>query len=115
MGGRASGAVVVEVLELTSTRARPLLGEVRDLLGLAFGDSLSEEDWAHALGGVHVVVLEDAAVIGHAAIVERTLTQGDAMWRTGYVEGLAVHPRLQRRGHGSRLMAHAETVIREHH
>lgn len=111
MGG--TGAVVVEVLELTSARARPRLGEVRDLLALAFGDDLSEEDWDHALGGVHVLALEDGGVIGHVAVVGRTLAQGSHRWRTGYVEALAVHPARQRRGHGSRLMAQAERVIAE--
>lgn len=111
MGARTGHAVVVEVLELTSSRARPHLSEVRDLLGVAFEGDLSAEDWEHALGGVHVVALEDGEVIGHVAVVERSLSQGARAWRTGYVEALAVHPKVQRRGHGTRLMTHAEAVI----
>ena len=116
--GRAATAVdlssdaPVELMELGADRG-PDLEDVRELLGCAFGGELSEDDWVHALGGVHLVAMHAGALVGHVAVVERELSQGTRTWRTGYVEALGVHPSRRRRGTGSRLMARAEALITE--
>jgi aminoglycoside 2'-N-acetyltransferase I len=88
------------------------LAAARGLLVLVFGDELEEHDWEHALGGVHALAWEGEVLIGHASVVQRRLLHGDRALRTGYVEGVAVHPGHRRRGHGTALMRALERVIR---
>jgi aminoglycoside 2'-N-acetyltransferase I len=76
------------------------LARVRALLLDAFGGEFSDDDWAHALGGWHVLAGEEA----HAAVVERTIEVGGRALRAGYVEGVATAPALQGRGLGSSVM-----------
>ena len=82
---------------------------VRELLGSAFGD-FGEQDWEHCLGGLHVLLWDEAGLVGHAAVVPRALRAGGVRLRAGYVEGVAVRPQAQGRGHGSALMAAVEAV-----
>lgn len=90
---------------------------VRRLLWAAFDDDvdggMSEDDWSHALGGIHVLVERDGEIAGHAAVVERELHLGGRPVRTGYVEAVAIDPRHQRTGLGSRLMAEVDALIAE--
>jgi len=89
---------------------------VRGLLWAAFADhdgGMTEDDWAHALGGVHVLIELDDEIIGHASIVERELHVGGRPLRTGYVEAVAIEPRHQRSGLGSKLMGEVGSVIQE--
>ena len=75
----------------------------RDLLDAVF-DDLTDEDWAHALGGMHALLWEDAELTGHASVVQRQLLYGGRAWRTGYVEGVAVRADRRRSGHGATMM-----------
>ena len=84
---------------------------IRRLLDLAFDGDFGDEDWEHALGGVHVLVSEDGVPVAHASVVQRRLLHQGRSWRCGYVEAVAVHPRRQRCGLGSTVMAAAERVI----
>jgi aminoglycoside 2'-N-acetyltransferase I len=96
--------------ELTGTE----IEAVRRLLWAAFEDhdgGMTEDDWAHALGGVHVLLELDGEITGHASVVERELQVDGRPLRTGYVEAVAIDPRLQRTGLGSRLMAEIGSVI----
>jgi aminoglycoside 2'-N-acetyltransferase I len=82
--------------------------DIRGLLAAAFaghedGD-FTEDDWRHSIGGVHVILELDGAVAGHASIVERVLDIAGRPVRTGYVEAVAIDPRHQRQGLGTRLM-----------
>jgi aminoglycoside 2'-N-acetyltransferase I len=90
---------------------------VRALLWAAFGDDpeegMTEDDWAHALGGVHVLLEIDGEIRGHAAVVERELHLEGRPLRTGYVEAVGIEPQLQGTGLGSRLMAEVGDVIAE--
>jgi aminoglycoside 2'-N-acetyltransferase I len=73
----------------------------------AFGtgeEAFAEEDWQHALGGLHAVLVDGEAVIAHASVVERELWIAGRPVRTGYVEAVATRPGLEGRGHGSRVM-----------
>jgi aminoglycoside 2'-N-acetyltransferase I len=87
---------------------------LRAARGLLYGvfDDMTEPDWEHCLGGVHAIVFEGDAVIGHASVVQRRLFHGDRAIRTGYVEGVAVRADRQRRGIGNALMDAIERVIR---
>jgi aminoglycoside 2'-N-acetyltransferase I len=88
------------------------LGAARALLEAVFPGELTEEDWEHALGGVHALAWEDGELIAHASVIQRRLLHGGRALRTGYVEGVGVHPDRRRRGHGAAVMAEVERVIR---
>ena len=66
-------------LHTASTDAVPLrvLSDLLILLDGAFDTSFeaafTDDDWDHALGGMHVWVTESGRVISHASLVERTL------------------------------------------
>jgi RimJ/RimL family protein N-acetyltransferase/predicted N-acetyltransferase YhbS len=89
---------------------------IRELLDAAFGtganDAFTEEDWQHALGGVHFVLELDGRIVTHAAVVERELHVGDRPLATGYVEAVATAPDRQGSGFGSRVMGEVATFIR---
>lgn len=86
---------------------------LRELLDLTFDGEFTDEDFSHSLGGMHALLHAEGTLIGHASVVQRQLLHGDRVLRTGYVEGVAVHPGHQRQGHGGRLMAPLERIIRE--
>jgi aminoglycoside 2'-N-acetyltransferase I len=78
----------------------------------AFAGDFGEDDWEHALGGMHALIWQHGAIIAHAAVVQRRLfCRGDAL-RCGYVEGVAV--REDHRGHGlvHALLDGVEQVMR---
>jgi aminoglycoside 2'-N-acetyltransferase I len=90
---------------------------IRRLLEAAFGpdeeERFTEDDWQHAVGGVHFVLDVREQIVGHAAVVERELHLDRQPLRTGYVEAVAVAPERQGRGLGSRLMADVDALIEE--
>ena len=49
---------------------------------------MTDQDWEHALGGVHAVAWLDGEVVGHASVVQRRLLHDGRALRTGYVEGV---------------------------
>jgi len=80
---------------------------IRQLLDAAFNVDerrFTDDDWQHALGGVHFVLEVDGAIRGHAAVVERELCVAGVSKRTGYVEAVATAPAYQGAGLGSQLM-----------
>jgi aminoglycoside 2'-N-acetyltransferase I len=89
---------------LTVAEAR----SIRNLLAAAFGpeedERFTDDDWAHALGGMHFVIDRGGQVLAHAAVVERTLHVGASPVRTGYVEAVATAPDSQRTGLGTLVM-----------
>jgi aminoglycoside 2'-N-acetyltransferase I len=93
------------------------IAAVRGMLVGAFGpdedDRFTNEDWEHAVGGVHFVIELDDEVIAHASVVERELHVDGGALRTGYVEAVATAPHRQGGGHGSRVMADVASYIRE--
>ena len=86
---------------------------IRRLLDRAFDGDFSAQDWEHALGGWHVVVVvADAGVaLAHAAVVPRTLRVADRSMRAGYVEAVGTLPERQRGGLGSLAMAEVSTLL----
>lgn len=92
------------------------IAALRELLWAAFADvdgGMTEVDWVHALGGVHVLLELGGEIVGHASVVEREIHVDGRPLRTGYVEAVAVDPRHQRTGFGSRLMAEIASYIEE--
>jgi len=90
--------------ELTSAE----IVAVRALMDAAFGptpeDMFTDDDWQHALGGMHFVLDVAGRVAAHASVVERPLHVGRQTLRTGYVEAVATLPELHGRGLGTLLM-----------
>jgi aminoglycoside 2'-N-acetyltransferase I len=84
----------------------------RALLDDVFAGEMTDGDWEHALGGVHALVLEGPAVIGHASVIQRRLLHHGRALRAGYVEAVAARADRQRRGHGAAMMAALERVLR---
>jgi aminoglycoside 2'-N-acetyltransferase I len=87
------------------------------LLVTAFGtdeeERFTEDDWDHAVGGVHFVLTHEGQVIAHASVVLRELHVGGRPLRTGYVEAVAVVPQHQGVGFGSALMAEVTSHVRD--
>jgi aminoglycoside 2'-N-acetyltransferase I len=75
-------------------------------------DDMTDEDWDHALGGMHAMLSEGPELIGHASVIQRQLLYGGRAWRTGYVEAVAVRADRRRTGHGGTLMDAVERIIR---
>jgi aminoglycoside 2'-N-acetyltransferase I len=104
---------VTEVHTLHTAELAPAtLDAARDLLNHAFADEVTDDDWEHALGGVHALVWDDGELVGHGAVVQRRLLHGGRALRTGYVEGVGVRADRRRRGHGTALMRALNGVIR---
>ena len=104
-------------LDLTRTNVRSVttddlapeeLAAIRDLMDRAFGDDeetgFDDDDWQHALGGLHVVAELGGSVVAHASVVPRVLEVAGRALRTGYVEAVATEPSLQGRGLGTLVM-----------
>ena len=93
------------------------LAAIHEMLIGAFGpdeeDRLTDDDWAHALGGMHFVLDLDEEIVTHAAVVERELHVDGRPLRTGYVEAVATAPDRQGGGFGSIVMADVTSYIRE--
>lgn len=87
---------------------------LRELFRAAWGDDSEEftdEDWDHAVGGVHFILEEGGAIVAHASVVERELHTSGHRLATGYVEAVATWPIHQRRGYGSALMREVDEYI----
>ncbi len=93
------------------------IAAIRVLLERAFGsdevERFTDDDWDHAVGGVHFVLDLDGEIIAHASVVERELHVDDRPLRTGYVEAVATAPDRQGAGFGSLLMADVTAWIRD--
>jgi aminoglycoside 2'-N-acetyltransferase I len=98
--------------QLTAAEVRA----IRALLWAAFpsGDeAFTEDDWRHAIGGLHFVLERDGRVLAHASVVERQLHVGGQPVQAGYVEAVATDPDQQGRGLGTRVMRDVTSYIRE--
>jgi aminoglycoside 2'-N-acetyltransferase I len=90
---------------------------IRELLVAAFGsdeeEAFTEDDWEHAIGGVHFILERDGRIVAHASVVERRLHVNARALRTGYVEAVATAPDRQGAGFGSLVMAEVSAYIRD--
>jgi aminoglycoside 2'-N-acetyltransferase I len=106
----APASFVIEVVPSSGLDVAGLEA-IRALLEAAFAGDFSAEDWSHTIGGWHVLA-RDETVVGHAAIVERTLYVDGRPIRTGYVESVATALAWRRRGVGAAVMGRVGAVIR---
>ncbi len=84
------------------------------LLARAFSpEDFSDDDWEHALGGMHFLIEREGRVLAHASVVARELHAGATPIRTGYVEAVATDPDSQGQGLGSRVMTDVAAYIRQ--
>lgn len=86
---------------------------IRSLLDRSF-DDFDDHDWAHALGGLHLIIEQDGAPVAHASVIERPIVVGHRTFRTGYVEAVATDPATQGRGAGALVMRQVGDLIRSH-
>jgi aminoglycoside 2'-N-acetyltransferase I len=84
---------------------------LRAFLEAAYAGRFGAENWAHALGGVHVLATVDGELAGHAAVVQRQLLLGADPVRTGFVEAVATAASLRRRGVGTAVMTEVERLV----
>lgn len=83
------------------------IAALRELFDTAYRDPserFTDEDWDHAVGGLHFILEEGGTIVAHASVVERELHTGGHRLATGYVEAVSTSPAHQRRGHGSALI-----------
>ena len=85
------------------------------MLDEAFGDDederFTDDDWQHAIGGVHFVLDVDGEIATHASVVERELRVDGRPLRTGYVEAVATAPGRQGAGFGTLVMRDVSAYI----
>ncbi len=99
---------------MTSVRLAPTgdltpdeLRAIRSLCDAAWAgpdEPFDDDDWNHALGGVHVVVEDDGEIVAHGSVVLRMLRAAGVDLAAGYVEAVATLPHRQGRGFGSAVM-----------
>jgi len=91
-------------------------GEARQriwqMVAAAFAGDFTDDDWEHALGGMHALICQHGAIIAHAAVTQRRLIYRDEALRCGYVEGVAVREDCRGQGLFHALMDGCEQVIR---
>jgi aminoglycoside 2'-N-acetyltransferase I len=102
---------------LTADLTPPEVTVIRDMLLTAFGEDdeerFGDDDWDHALGGVHFVLDLDSEIVAHAAVVERELHVDGRPLRTAYVEAVATAANRQRAGFGTLVMTDVTAYIGE--
>lgn len=99
---------MVESADLSPTE----LAALRELWDAAF-DDFTDEDAAHAFGGVHVLAWSGDALVAHASAVARTILVGETTVEAGYVEAVATAPTYQGRGLGTAVMERLQDELRE--
>jgi aminoglycoside 2'-N-acetyltransferase I len=95
----------------------PEIEAIRLLLVAAFGwdedEEFIQEDWDHAVGGVHFVLDVEGEIVAHASVVEREIHVDGRPLRTGYVEAVATAVDRQGMGYGSLVMSDVTAHIRD--
>lgn len=103
------------MIEVRTVHTSALTGQelraLRQLLDGAFGD-FPDDDFEHALGGMHALVRDGEDLIGHGAVVMRRLLHDGTALRTGYVEAVAVRADRRQEGLGGLVMTELERVVR---
>lgn len=100
-------------LRVTGRLPDELVASTRSLLDRAFDGDFTDEDWEHALGGVHATLVENDVVMAHAAVVPRDVRINGRWFRAGYVEAVATHPDLHGKGLGSQVVDAITDIIRD--
>ncbi|MGH2539305.1 MAG: GNAT family N-acetyltransferase [Actinomycetota bacterium] len=99
---------------LTTPDLGPTGVELRAMFAAAWAGKdgeFSDDDWASATGGTHVLLQVDGAVVSHASVVERVLDTNGRALRTGYVEAVATWPHHQGHGYATEVMRAVGSLI----
>ncbi len=86
--------------------------QLHRMVSAAFGGDFTEDDWDHALGGMHALIWHHGAIVAHAAVIQRRLLYQGAALRSGYVEGVAVREDYRGQGLVHALLDGVEQVMR---
>ena len=90
--------------DLTQAEIAPFATSSCSAFGHDEEERFTDDDWDHALGGVHFVLDLDGEIVAHASVVEREIHVDGRPLRTGYVEAVATAPGRQGAGFGSLVM-----------
>jgi aminoglycoside 2'-N-acetyltransferase I len=111
-----SGASMPRVTDIRVAHTADLdaatLEAARTLLDVVFEDEMTDQDWEHALGGIHALAWDEDELIGHASVVQRRLLHDGRALRAGYIEGVAVRADRRGEGHGAAMMDVVEGAVR---
>jgi aminoglycoside 2'-N-acetyltransferase I len=88
------------------------LRTARALMDEAFGGEFDDEDWGHALGGLHALAFEGTRLVAHGAVVQRRMLHRGRALRCGYVEAVGVASDRRRRGLASAVLTELEWITR---
>jgi aminoglycoside 2'-N-acetyltransferase I len=88
------------------------LAAARALLDEAFGGEFGDDDWEHALGGMHALAYDGGRLVAHGSVVQRRMVHRGRALRAGYVEAVAVAGDHRRLGLASAVMDELEQLIR---
>jgi aminoglycoside 2'-N-acetyltransferase I len=112
---QAAGVTTTAGIQLRTAPTADLspaeLDALRRFLDNAFQGRFGDDNWSHALGGVHVLALADGEPVGHSSVVVRRLIAGNRTLRTGYVEAVATAAPWRRRGVASAVMTEVERLV----
>ncbi len=101
----------------TSDLTQTEVASIRSLLEAAFGpgeeERFTQDDWDHAVGGVHFVLDVGGEIVTHASVVERAIHLDERPLRTGYVEAVGTAPGREGAGFGSLVVADVNAYIRD--
>jgi aminoglycoside 2'-N-acetyltransferase I len=99
--------------ELSAAEIAAIRRLMHDAFGMDRDERFTDDDWAHAVGGLHFVLELDDAIVAHASVVERELQVAGRPLRTGYVEAVATLPDRQGSGLGSLVMSDVSAYVRD--
>lgn len=88
------------------------LHAIREFLDTVFEDDFDDQDWEHALGGMHALAWVDDTLVAHGSVIQRRLLHGGRALRTGYVEAVGVREAYRGRGYAAAVLGELETLIR---
>ena len=108
MPGQVHTARLVHTADLDDETRRG----AHELVSSAFGDTFSDTDWEHALGGMHALIWRHGVLIAHGAVIRRQLLNQGRSLRCGYVEAVAVRAEQRGQGLGTAVLDACEQVIR---
>ncbi len=87
--------------------------DARQMVIEAFGNvEFADDDWEHALGGMHALISHRGMVIAHGAVVSRRMIHRDRALRCGYLEAVAVREDWRGSGLATAVMDALEQVLR---
>ncbi|MET9374242.1 GNAT family N-acetyltransferase [Streptomyces sp. NPDC002992] len=87
------------------------LRATRRMLDAAFDGEFADEDWDHALGGIHAWIEDEHGIAAHGSVIMRRVLHNGRSHRVGYVEGVGVRADRRRQGLAGLVMAELERVI----